>query len=47
MNLASGDLYSGNFKNGKFEGRGEYYGVNSEIYTGSFKAGERHGYGEI
>jgi hypothetical protein len=47
LNLASGDLYSGRFRDGLFDGHGEYFDANGEIYTGSFSAGERHGYGEV
>ena len=34
-----GDKYEGNFKNGFFEGKGEYYFYNGNKYVGEFKRG--------
>jgi hypothetical protein len=43
--FANGDLYIGNYVNGKPEGYGEYFWVNGSFFKGFFKNGLRHGHG--
>lgn len=40
----NGDKYVGEVKNGKFDGRGQYFDSKTgEIFDGEFKNGLRHG----
>ncbi len=41
--FSNGDIYIGNYVNGKPEGYGEYYWVNGSFFKGYFKNGLRHG----
>ena len=41
----AGDVYTGFFKNGRFEGLGIYLHANGDKYIGSNKNGNRHGKG--
>jgi hypothetical protein len=44
---ANGSKCSGDWNNGKLEGRGVFIYVNSERYEGMYKNGLRHGAGTI
>lgn len=43
--FANGDVYVGEFKEGKAEGEGEFLYANGQTYRGQFKNGLRHGKG--
>ena len=43
----SGDMYYGDFRNGKMYGTGRYINSNDAIYVGWFNNGMRHGTGTI
>ena len=43
--FAKGDQYKGEYKNGKFDGKGKYIWTNGSCYEGSFIEGMRHGQG--
>jgi hypothetical protein len=47
IKIIGGDVYSGNFENGKFEGEGTYTFVTGDKYVGSFKNDVRCGLGTI
>ena len=42
-----GEVYSGTFKEGKFEGKGTYKFKSGSVYEGDFKAGVREGKGKF
>jgi hypothetical protein len=42
----NGDAYTGDFKDDKFDGQGEWLGASGDIYKGAWKGGLRHGLGE-
>lgn len=42
----NGDTFTGQFKNLKKNGHGEYTWINGNKYTGSYKNGQKHGPGE-
>jgi hypothetical protein len=43
----SGDLYEGQFNNGRIHGVGRYIYANGDIYEGEFKSNIRDGYGVL
>lgn len=47
MRLPKGQMYSGSFKNGKFDGEGEFLSPQGAVYKGSFKNSMYNGYGEF
>jgi len=47
MDWSDGSYYVGSFKEGEFDGEGEWYdAADGESYTGGFKYGVKHGRGE-
>lgn len=44
--FANGDIYVGEYKNGKPDGDGTYTWSNGATYVGQFKLGMKHGYGK-
>ena len=47
LNLESGGIYVGEFKDGVFDGYGTYTFSSGTHYSGGFKKGERHGKGVL
>ena len=45
MLYAQGNVFEGEWKAGKREGRGVFRSANGDVYEGSFKAGDREGRG--
>ena len=45
MTYSNGDVYKGEFKAGKKEGRGKLTLANGDIYDGEFKADMKEGHG--
>ena len=43
---ASGDVYEGDFKDGKQHGKGKYTLASGDVYEGDFKDGKQHGKGK-
>lgn len=43
----NGDRYVGEFKGGKFDGRGTFRWSNGERYEGTWSAGMKHGQGKL
>ena len=50
LTYSNGDVYEGNFREGKRDGQGTLWFKSGEregdVFTGTFKAGRAHGYGE-
>lgn len=46
MSFSNGDMYEGEWKNGKKHGKGVYHFNNQSVYEGDFYEGYRHGQGE-
>ena len=44
--FVNGDVYSGEYVNGKPEGKGQYTWQNGASYVGEFKAGMKEGKGK-
>ena len=44
-NYENGDKFEGQFKDGKFNGQGTYYGAYGDKYVGEFKDDNFHGQG--
>lgn len=47
MNYASGDVYEGEWVNGKFQGKGTYIWKYGQKYQGEYFEGLRHGDGDF
>ena len=47
MTYSNGDVYKGNFKDGKESGNGTMRYKNGNVYTGSFKNGLPNGQGTL
>jgi hypothetical protein len=47
MDYASGDVYEGEWVNGKFQGKGTYIWKNGQKYQGEYFEGLRHGDGDF
>ena len=47
MNLANGEFYSGEWKNGQKHGQGKFNYSDGSVYIGHFKAGKPYGKGEM
>lgn len=45
--FTNGEKYSGQWKNGKFDGRGTYFYKDGSSFTGEWKSGEKDGIGEF
>ena len=45
--LPNGDIYEGEIKDSKYNGKGKLISANGEIYEGDFINGEKTGYGKI
>ena len=45
-NFENGDIYEGEMRNGKMDGKGKYIFKSGEIYTGQFKNNKFHGKGQ-
>ncbi len=43
--FSNGDMYTGEYKDGKPEGKGQYTWKNGSFYIGEFKNGLKHGKG--
>src|SRR6185312_7025404 len=43
--FVNGDIYDGDFVNGKFEGKGKFTSAEGDIYEGEFKSDLYHGKG--
>ena len=44
--FSNGDVFVGNYKNGKFDGYGQYIWAEGSIYDGDFRDGLKHGRGK-
>ncbi len=42
---SDGDMYKGEWENGKFHGKGEYFYSNGSKFVGAYKNGKKHGQG--
>ena len=42
-----GDVYDGEWKNDKMNGRGKFTQVNCHVYDGEYKDGKKNGQGKI
>jgi hypothetical protein len=46
LTYSNGDIFEGEFKNGKKYGHGKYMYKNGDVYEGEYKDGEKHGHGK-
>ena len=46
LELENGDIYEGEWREGRKEGRGVYWYSNGDSYNGGWWGNMRHGYGE-
>ena len=47
LTYADGDMYEGEWKDGKMEGHGTYYYADGDQYVGDWRDDKRHGYGKV
>jgi len=47
MTYGSGDIYEGEFENGKEHGNGTFRWKNGNVYEGEFVESKRHGWGKM
>ena len=47
MSYKTGDVYTGEFNDGLFDGTGMFKFKNGDVYRGQFKSGYKHGSGSL
>ena len=47
MTYPNDDIYTGEWKNGEYNGKGKYIWKNGDVYKGCWKNGKKHGWGKM
>lgn len=47
MTYPNDDIYTGEWKEGEFNGKGKYIWKNGDVYKGCWKNGKKHGWGKM